>query len=224
MLQRFLPGAPSLAIAILFVTVVPPIDAKEWAKPEAQLAAAFQLPQLPQLPGLGGPSADWRQWDSFFTFIVKRFGQDVSGELRDTLGEAFLDPRYELTATVARLGPGQNPVPQLFWDSWRRLSPIMNKAVSALPKETASRYANFISAADKLALAGQPGAQLGLLRISPDALRSMARSCSRAGPAIQSLTTSMSITLCAISSAWALLSPFPLPALDKAGCAVGHFL
>src|SRR5438093_11054783 len=41
-----------------------------------------------------------------------------------------------------------------------RLSPIMNKAVSALPKETASRYANFISAADKLALAGQPGAQL----------------------------------------------------------------
>ena len=117
MLQRFLPGAPSLAIAILFVTVVPPIDAKEWAKPEAQLAAAFQLPQLPQLPGLGGPSADWRQWDSFFTFIVKRFGQDVSGELRDTLGEAFLDPRYELTATVARLGPGQNPVPQLFLDS-----------------------------------------------------------------------------------------------------------
>jgi len=175
MLKRFLPGAPSLAIAILFVTVVPPIGAKERAQPEAQLAAAFQLPQLPQLPGLGGPSADWRQWDSFFTFIVKRFGQDVSGELRDTLGEAFLDSRYELTSTVARLGPGQNPVPQLFLDSWRRLSPIMNKAVSALPKETASRYANFISAADKLALAGQPGAQLGLLRISPDALRNMAR-------------------------------------------------
>src|SRR5947208_12943532 len=83
-----------------------------------------------QLPGLGGPSADWRQWDSFFTFIVKRFGQDVSGELRDTLGEAFLDSRYELTATVARLGPGQNPVPQLFLNGWRRLSPIMNKAAS----------------------------------------------------------------------------------------------
>src|SRR5206468_12359400 len=116
-------------------------------KPEAQLAAAFQLPQLPQLPGLVSPSADCRQIYSFFTFIVKRFGQDVSGELRDTLGEAFLDSRYELTATVARLGPGQNPVPQLFLNGWRRLSPIMNKAASAPPKESARLNAKFISPA-----------------------------------------------------------------------------
>ena len=157
---------------ILFLNLAPPIDAKELAKPEVQVAAAFQLPQL---PGLGGPAADWRQWDSFFTFIVKRFGQDVSGDLKDSLGEAFLDTRYELSSTVARLGPGENPVPQLFLNGWSRLSPIMNKALSLLPQQTAERYQTFIGAADKLAAVGQQGAQLGLLQLSPDALRGMAR-------------------------------------------------
>jgi hypothetical protein len=151
------------------------MNAKERAQPEIQLAADFQLPQLPQLPGLTVPSADWRQWDSFFTFIVKRFGQDVSGDLRDSLGEAFLDTRYELSSTVGRLSAGENPVPQLFLNGWNRLSPIMNKAVSSLPQQTAGRYQNFIGAADKLAAVGKQGAQLGLLQISPDALRGMAR-------------------------------------------------
>ena len=93
MANRFLPGALSLAIAILSLHLVPPIEAKN--RDNLELAAAFQLPELPKLPGLGGGSADWRQWDSFFTFIVKRVGQDVSGDLRDSLGEAFLDSRYE---------------------------------------------------------------------------------------------------------------------------------
>jgi transglycosylase-like protein with SLT domain len=162
-------------MAILFLNLAAAIEAKESGKPEGQLVAQFQLPQLPQIPGLAGPSADWRQWDSFFTFIVKRFGQDVSGDLRDSLGAAFLDTRYELSATVARLSPGENPVPQLFLNGWSRLSPIMNKAVSLLPQQTAERYQNFIGAADKLAAVGQQGAQLGLLQLSPDALRGMAR-------------------------------------------------
>ena len=54
---------------------------------ELQLAAAFELPQLPKVPGLPsltGPSADWRQFDSFFTFVVKRFGDDVPANLKDT--------------------------------------------------------------------------------------------------------------------------------------------
>ncbi|HEX5023205.1 MAG TPA: hypothetical protein VFX54_21225, partial [Candidatus Binatia bacterium] len=57
--------------------------------PEVQLAAAFELPQLPKVPGLpslAGPSADWRQFDSFFTFVVKRFGDDVPANLKDSLG------------------------------------------------------------------------------------------------------------------------------------------
>src|ERR1043166_6008514 len=140
---------------------------------EIQLAAAFELPQLPKVPGLPsgltGPSADWRQFDSFFTFVVKRFGDDVPGNLKDSLGDAFLDSRYELTSAVAP-GRGGNPVPQLFIDGWKRLSPIMNQALPALPKQTASLYSSFIGAADKLALTGGAG-----LNLTPDALKGMAR-------------------------------------------------
>ena len=139
---------------------------------QIQLAAAFQLPQLPQVPGLPsltGPSADWRQFDSFFTFVVKRFGDDVPANLKDPLGDAFLDSRYELTSAVAP-GQGGNPVPQLFVDGWKRLSPIMNQALPALPKQTASLYSSFIGAADKLALTGGTG-----LNLTPDALKGMAK-------------------------------------------------
>jgi soluble lytic murein transglycosylase-like protein len=139
---------------------------------EVQLAAGFELPQLPKLPGLSsltGPSADWRQFDSFFTFIVKRFGDDVPANLKDSLGDAFLDSRYELTSAVAP-GKGGNPVPELFINGWKRLSPIMNQALPALPKQTASLYSSFIGAADKLALTGGAG-----LNLTPDALKGMAR-------------------------------------------------
>jgi hypothetical protein len=137
-----------------------------------QLAAAFQLPQLPQVPGvpsLTGPSADWRQFDSFFTFVVKRFADDVPANLKDPLGDAFLDSRYELTNAIAP-GKGGNPVPELFINGWNRLSPIMNQALPALPKQTASLYSSFIGAADKLALAGGAG-----LNLTPDALKGMAK-------------------------------------------------
>ncbi|MET0502288.1 MAG: transglycosylase SLT domain-containing protein [Candidatus Binatia bacterium] len=157
-------------LLVLFLASSPAAD--ETKARELTLAAAFQLPQL---PGLSGPSADWRQLDSFFTFVVKRFGQDLTGDLRDSLGEAFLDSRYELTTAIVPAGAGQNPVPELFLSGWTRLSPILNKALPGLPPQTASQYSNFIGVADKLAVIGQQGAQLGLLQLTPDALRGMAR-------------------------------------------------
>jgi hypothetical protein len=171
MTKEFFPCATVLTIAILLLTVAPPIDAKEGAKPEVQLAAQFQLPQL---PGLGGAAVDWRQWDSFLTFIVKRLGQEIPPDLKESLGEAFLDSRYELTNLVALLSAGENPVPQLLLDGWQRLSPIMKQALPALPKETADRYATFIGVLDQLAALGQTS-QLALLQLSPDALREIAR-------------------------------------------------
>jgi hypothetical protein len=161
----------ALETALLVVLLSSAVAANEAKLPEVKLAAAFQLPQL---PGLSGPSADWRQWDSFFTFVVKQFGQELSGDLKDSLGEVFLDSRYELTSVIASSG-GQNPVPELFLSGWKRLSPVLNKALPGLSQQTASRYATFISAADKLAVVGQQGAQLGLLQLTPDSLRGMAR-------------------------------------------------
>jgi len=147
---------------------------------EIRLAAGFELPKLPQVPGLSsltGPSASWQQFDSFFTFIVKRFGEDVPGNLKDSLGGAFLDSRYELTSAIAP-GKGGNPVPELFANGWKRLSPIMNQALPALPKQTASLYSNFIGAADKVVATGGAG-----LNISPDILKGMAKIVAPSGTA-----------------------------------------
>jgi len=141
---------------------------------QALWAASFQLPQLPQIPSLSGKTADWRQWDSFYTFVVKRFGQDLPQNLKDPLGDAFLDSRYELTSAVAP-GRGGDPVPQLFVNGWQRLSPIMTQALPMLPKQTASLYSNFIGAANKLAATGPTGLQTGLVSLSPDVLKGMAR-------------------------------------------------
>jgi hypothetical protein len=168
-----------LTLAFVLVTLGSGLEAKDGAQPEVRVAQ-FQLPQLPRL---GGAAADWRQWDGFFTFVVKRFGQDIGGDLREPLGEVFLDSRYELTNTVARLSSGQNPVPELFVSSWRRLSPIMNKALPGMPQQTAATYSSFIGALDKLAAAAPAGSQLGLLQLSPDTLRTTARILDPSGSA-----------------------------------------
>ncbi len=159
------------ALLVLCWTPDGQADASKTSR-ELQLAAGFELPQLPNVPGLSaltGPSASWQQFDSFFTFIVKRFGQDVPADLKDSLGDAFLDSRYELTSAIAP-GKGGNPVPELFINGWKRLSPIMNQSLSVLPKQNATLYSGFIAAADKLAATGGAG-----LNITPDALKAMAQ-------------------------------------------------
>jgi soluble lytic murein transglycosylase-like protein len=167
--------ARALPLAVLFVMfLTSDVQANTSKNPaETQLAAAFELPKLPTkvpgLPSLTGPSADWRQFDSFLTFVVKRVGEYVPGNLKDSLADAFLDSRYELTSAIAP-GKGGNPVPQLFSNGWKRLSPIMNKSLPALPKQTASLYSSFIAAADKLAATGA-----AKLNLTPDALKAMAR-------------------------------------------------
>jgi hypothetical protein len=170
----------ALKTILLLILFAPSLKADEAKPPELKLAAAFQLPQL---PGLSGPSADWRQWDAFFTFVVKQFGQELSGDLKDSLGEVFLDSRYELATAIAPSGAGQNPVPELFVSGWKRLSPILNQALPGLSQTTAGRYANFIGAADKLAALAPQASQLGLLQITPDALRGMARLLEPSGAA-----------------------------------------
>ena len=170
-MRLFAGSLPLAALLAVFLIFNGQADAAGNSR-EVQLAAAFELPQLPKVPGLPsltGPSADWRQFDAFSTFVVKRFADNVPASLKDSLGEAFLDSRYELTSAIAP-GKGGNPVPELFINGWKRLSPIMNKALPALPKQTASLYSSFIGAADKLALTGGAG-----LNLTPDALKGMAR-------------------------------------------------
>jgi hypothetical protein len=135
-------------------------------EPDLSLAATFELPKI---PGVSRQAADWRQFDAFFTFVVKRFGDDVPANLKESVVDAFLDSRYELTSAIAP-GRGGDPVPQLFVNGWRKLSQIGKQALPALPKQTAGLYSGLLSAADKLALTGAAG-----LTLTPDALRGMAR-------------------------------------------------
>jgi hypothetical protein len=171
MWRAFFRRVPGLTMVILLFTPALPVDAKDMAKTDARVAPQLQLAQL---PGLGGAPVDWQQWDGFLTLVVKRFGREIPPDLRESLAEAFLDLRYELTDAVALASAGQNPVPQLLSNGWQRLSPILKQGVPQLPKETADRYVTFINVLDQWVALAQTS-QLGFLQLSPDALRELAR-------------------------------------------------
>ena len=125
------------------------------------------------LPFPSGAGADWQQWDSFLTNVVKRFAQDIIGaEQQEQLRDLFMDSRYQLLQVFS--AGTLDPVPRLFLDTWNRLSPILKEALSGLPPQTASQYMSFIAAMDSVASLGGLGQSLGLFRVTPDALRGAA--------------------------------------------------
>jgi len=103
------------------------------------------------------------------TFAVKRLGQELRPAQRDQVGEVFLDARYQLTQTVASGAP--DPVPSLFLTSWDRLAPVLKRSLSTLSPASAAQFTSFISAMDGIKSLAGVGAQFGLFRITPDALR-----------------------------------------------------
>ena len=149
-------------IAILFATRLWAIEAPK--PPDARLAA-LGLPT--------GASADWQQWDSFLTTAVKRLAQDLRPDQQEQVSEVFLDARYELVQTLS--AGVSDPVPQLFSDTWERLSPILKQAVPGLSQQSASQFTGFVTAMDGIKSLTGIGGQLGFFRITPDALRGAAR-------------------------------------------------
>jgi Transglycosylase SLT domain len=136
-----------------------------WAQPLPK-RAPFQVAQL-ALPT--GAEADWRQWDSFLTAVIKKVAQDLGQERREQLRDLFLDSRYELVL-LSSAGTS-DAVSRLFLDTWNRLSPILKESLGALPPETADQYRGFIAAMDSAASLGGLSQTLGLFRITPDTLR-----------------------------------------------------
>jgi len=65
--------------AVLIATMAGPVASGEEA---GMRVAALALPT--------GPRADWQQWDSFFTNVVKKLNEDFPPALRDQLAEFFL--------------------------------------------------------------------------------------------------------------------------------------
>jgi transglycosylase-like protein with SLT domain len=149
-------------IAAFFTTE---LWAQDTAKPANPQIAALAFPL--------GARADWQQWDSFLTNVVKKLGEGFQPAQRDQLVETFLDARYQLTQSLS--SGVSDPVPQLFTDTWNRLSPIMKQAIPGAAQQTASQYTSFVSAMDAASSFSGLGQRLGFFRISPDALRGAAR-------------------------------------------------
>jgi hypothetical protein len=140
------------------------------------LAAPANPPAKVQVAALASPfgaRADWQQWDSFLTNVVKKLGENFSPDQRDQLSEAFLDARYQLVQAIT--SGASDPVPQLFTDTWSRLSPILKQAIPGAAQQTASQYTSFIGAMDAANSLSGIGQRLGIFRITPEALRGAAQ-------------------------------------------------
>jgi hypothetical protein len=129
--------------------------------------------QMAALALPSGTRADWQQWDSFLTFAIKRLGQEFRPNLRDQLGETFLDARYQLTQALA--SGASDPVPQLFLSTWDRLSPLLKQSAPGLSPQSISQFNGFVAAMDGIKSLANIGGQFGLFRITPDALRGAAK-------------------------------------------------
>ena len=154
-----------MAVAGVLALTAPQLRANEAPKFSKMRLAALALPT--------GANADWRQWDSFLTNVVKKLAESFQPTQREQLSDAFLDARYQL---VDMLKSGSSdPVPQLFTDTWTRLSPIVKQAIPGAASQTASQYTSFVTAMDGVTSLSGIGQRFGFFRITPDALRGAAK-------------------------------------------------
>ncbi len=190
-------------VMLLFATE---LWAQERTKPAGPQLAALALPT--------GARADWQQWDSFLTSVVKKLGQDFRPEQRFQLSDTFLDARYQL---VQALRSGiSDPVPQLFTDTWQRLSPILKQALPGVANQTASQYTSFITAMDSAASLSGIGQSLGFFRITPDALRGAAKLLGTEGADPLAYTVNVDSSLRALFGfSDSLPVPQPSPLLEQ---------
>jgi hypothetical protein len=152
----------ALALAAAF-----PVAALWATDPRSRQSARIAALALPF-----GQRADWQQWDSFLTHVVKRLGQEFGADQRDQVEEVFLDARYELVQALS--SGSSDPVPRLFVDTWTRLSPLLKQSIPGLSQESASQFSSFATAMDGVASLTGMGQQLGFVRITPEALRGAA--------------------------------------------------
>lgn len=195
-----------LALAATTVFLAATVGAAEIERSAGSRFAALALPT--------GPRADWQQWDSFFTNVVKRLSEDFPPALRDQLGETFLDARYQLVQALS--AGGSDPVPQLFAEAWNRLSPLLKQAIPGAAQQTASQYTSFIGAMDAVSTVSGLGQSLGLFGITPDTLNGAARLLGAGGADPLEYTTAVDAGLrVLLGFTGSLAGPRPSPLLEQ---------
>jgi soluble lytic murein transglycosylase-like protein len=114
-------------------------------------------------------------WDAFLTRIVKRSaGEARDGELRGDFLLALLSGRHDGLSLLESTRPAPDPLRQLFLQSWDRLSPLLERLIGDLDAKAAKPFRALVEAGDSLKAAQGLGEAVGL-RVSPDALRQLAR-------------------------------------------------
>jgi hypothetical protein len=123
-------------------------------------------------------------WDVVVTLAAKKAAAlTMDPAQRDGLLSVLLDTRYEILSILETSSSGsQDPVRELFLDTWTRLAPLMKRIGHGIPDESALDFLAFISALDALKAidAAAPGLNLDL---SKDGLRRLVRLIVPPGPA-----------------------------------------
>lgn len=123
------------------------------------------------------------KWDVLVTLAAKHAAAYTSDtELRDALLEVLLNTRYEITGMLeTALRDSQDPVRDLFLDTWSRLAPLLREISIGIPNDSALDYVAFIGALDALQAIDAAGPGLDV-DITIDGLRRLAKLIAPSGP------------------------------------------
>lgn len=126
-------------------------------------------------PEIEAFTARANQWDAFVTFVVKTLGaKTLSANARRALLATLLDARQQIVESLSAPQHREDPVRQLFVNSWQRLRPVAGEIARELPGAEAVQVLTFLAAGDALRALDQVGPSLGI-EVSADGLRRMAR-------------------------------------------------
>ena len=116
------------------------------------------------------------RWDVLVTLAARQAAAYTSDRnLRDALLAVLLNTRHEIVRILETTSPGsQDPVRDLFLETWSGLAPLLREISNGIPDDTALDYVSFIGALDALQAIDAAGQGLNL-DISVDGLRRLAR-------------------------------------------------
>lgn len=114
--------------------------------------------------------------DSFITLIVKQAaGDTLVTETRQTLLGILLDVRHDIIIALQTTTTQQDPVREIFLDTWQRLAPLLRQiARRQKTVEQTVNYLSFVTAADALKTIDAIGTEINV-EISSDGLKRLAR-------------------------------------------------
>jgi len=167
----FVRVALTLACAALMAPAAPASELKDLVRQLRDSRGPDHVAE--PAPPLGAEEAS-RIWDAFLTSLVKHAGRDAENDLlRDDLLAVLLTDRHQVVASALD-GDGTRWLNDHFDAAWPQVEAVLQRVADALPPGRATAYRQLLSNGELLRVARAHGILRGD-RISPDALRTLAR-------------------------------------------------